>query len=96
VRHVCALAAGLALVASTGCSGAGDKPARVLRLASADPAGIEHEPAVAFFIDRVAKLSKGRLRIAVDERRAPWHEVRVLQDVARGEADLGWAHTHLR
>jgi Bacterial extracellular solute-binding protein, family 7 len=65
----------------------------VLRLASADPAGIEHEPAVAFFIDRVAKLSKGRLRIAVDERRAPWHEVRVLQDVARGEADLGWAHT---
>jgi TRAP-type C4-dicarboxylate transport system substrate-binding protein len=62
-------------------------------LASADPAGIEHDPAVAFFVDRVARLSGGRLRIAVDERHAPWHERTVLLDVARGSADLGWAHT---
>ena len=93
VRHMCALAAALALVAATGCTDARHGPERVLRLASADPAGIEHDPAVAFFVDRVARLSGGRLRIAVDERRAPWHERTVLLDVARGSADLGWAHT---
>jgi TRAP-type C4-dicarboxylate transport system substrate-binding protein len=93
VRHVCALAAAVALVALTGCSGARDRPPRVVRLASADPAGIEHYPAVAFFVDRVAQLSHGRLRIAVDERWAPGRERPLLLDVARGGADLGWAHT---
>ena len=93
MRHMCALAAALALAAATGCTDARDGPERVLRLASADPAGIEHDPAVAFFVDRVARLSGGRLRIAVDERRAPWHERTVLRDVARGSAALGWAHT---
>jgi TRAP-type transport system periplasmic protein len=93
VRHVCALAAALALVALTGCSGSRQGSVRTLRLASADLAGIEHDPAVAFFVDRVAKLSNGRLRIAVDERWAPGHEKQLLLDVARGHADLGWAHT---
>jgi TRAP-type C4-dicarboxylate transport system substrate-binding protein len=76
-----------------GCSHAGSRPERVLRLASADPAGVEHAPAVAFFVDRVAKLSGGRLRIVVDERWAPGHETTLLRDVARGTTDLGWAHT---
>lgn len=93
MRHVCALAAALALVAVTGCSGSGDRSTRTLRLASADPAGIEHDPAVSFFVDRVAKLSNGRLRITVDERWAPGREKQLLLDVARGRADLGWAHT---
>jgi TRAP-type transport system periplasmic protein len=93
VRHVCALAAALALVAMTGCSGSRHAPMRTLRLASAGAAGIEHDPAVAFFVDRVAKLSHGRLRIAVDERWAPDHERQLLLDVARGHADLGWSHT---
>jgi TRAP-type C4-dicarboxylate transport system substrate-binding protein len=93
VRHVCALAAVVALVAVTGCSGARHKPMRTLRLASADLAGIEHDPAVAFFADRVAKLSNRRLRIAVDERWAPGHEKQLLLDVAHGRVDLGWAHT---
>ena len=44
-------------------------------------------------VDRVAKLSRGRLRIAVNERWAPSHERQLLLDVARGEADLGWSHT---
>jgi hypothetical protein len=66
---------------------------RTIRLASADPAGIAHDPAVSFFVDRVAKLSNGRLRIAVDERRAPGHEKQLLLDVAGGWDDLGWAHT---
>ena len=93
MRHVCALAAALALVAVTGCSNAGRGSTRTLRLASADPAGIEHDPAVSFFVERVAKLSRGRLRIAVDERWAPSHERQLLLDVARGDADLGWSHT---
>lgn len=90
---MCALAAALALVAVTGCSNSGRGSTRTLRLASADPAGIEHDPAVSFFVDRVAKLSNGRLRIAVDERWAPSHERQLLLDVARGDADLGWSHT---
>jgi TRAP-type C4-dicarboxylate transport system substrate-binding protein len=93
VRHICALAAALALVAVTGCSNSGRESSRTLRLASADPAGIEHDPAVSFFVDRVAKLSNGRLRIAVDERWAPGREKELLLDVARGDADLGWSHT---
>jgi TRAP-type transport system periplasmic protein len=93
VRHVCALAAALTLVAVAGCSGARDRPGRVVRLASADPAGIEHDPAVSFFVDRVAKLSHGRLKIAVDERWAPGRERPLLLGVARGDAELGWAHT---
>jgi TRAP-type C4-dicarboxylate transport system substrate-binding protein len=93
VRHVCALAAALALVAVTGCSGSRHEPMRTLRLASADLAGVEHDPAIAFFVHRVATLSRGRLRIAVDERWAPGHEKQLLLDVARGHADLGWSHT---
>jgi TRAP-type C4-dicarboxylate transport system substrate-binding protein len=64
-------------------------------MASADPVGIEHDPAVAFFVDRVAQLSGGRLRIALDERwarGATAHEPALLRDVARGRADLGWAY----
>jgi TRAP-type C4-dicarboxylate transport system substrate-binding protein len=93
VRHVCALAAALALVGVTGCSDSRHEPIETLRLASADPAGIEHDSAVAFFVDHVAKLSHGRLRIAVDERWAPGHDKQLLHDVARGQADLGWSHT---
>ncbi len=93
MRHVCALAAALTLVAVAGCSAARDRPGRVVRLASADPAGIEHDPAISFFVDRVAKLSHGRLKIAVDERWAPGRERQLLLGVARGDAELGWAHT---
>lgn len=94
VRHACAWAVALTLVAVTGCSGSRGGPTRTLRLASADSAGIEHDPAVAFFVDRVAALSKGRLRIAADERWAPGHEKQLLLDVARGHADLGWSHAN--
>jgi TRAP-type C4-dicarboxylate transport system substrate-binding protein len=83
----------LALVMGTGCSHAGGQPARVLTLGSADPAGIEHAPAVQFFVDRVAKLSGGRLRIVVDQRWAPDRETALLRGVGRGATDLAWAHT---
>jgi TRAP-type C4-dicarboxylate transport system substrate-binding protein len=69
----------------------------VLRMESPDPAGIEHDPAVEFFVSAVARLSGGRLRIEVENYpRGPdgsVDEAGVLRAVAVGEADLGWAHT---
>jgi TRAP-type C4-dicarboxylate transport system substrate-binding protein len=86
--------AAVAALGLAGCGGGGQH-ARVLHMASADPLGIEHDPAVAFFIDRVAQLSGGRLRIALDEhwaRDATARDPALLRDVAHGRADLGWAH----
>jgi TRAP-type C4-dicarboxylate transport system substrate-binding protein len=64
---------------------------------SPDPAGIEHDPAVAFFVDRVARLSGGRLRIDVDNfprmEDGSADEAGVLQAVSSGDAALGWVHT---
>ena len=86
----------LAVLSLTGC-GAASKPAGlVLAMESPDPAGIDHDPAVAYFVDRVAQLSGGRLRIEVDNVRpldGSVDETAVLRAVARGSADLGWAHT---
>jgi TRAP-type C4-dicarboxylate transport system substrate-binding protein len=90
-----AYAATVVTLALVGCGGGSGQHARVLTMASADPLGIEHDPAVKYFADRVAKLSNGRLRIAVDERwahAATAHEADLLRDVAHGRADLGWAH----
>jgi len=86
----------LAVLSLTGC-GAASKPAGlVLVMESPDPAGIEHDPAVAYFVNRVAQLSGGRLHIEVDNVRpldGSVDETAVLRAVARGSADLGWAHT---
>ena len=93
MRRACVAA--VAALGLAGCGGGGQH-ARVLHMASADPLGVEHEPAVAFFIDRVAQLLGGRLRIALDERwarGATAREAALLRDVAHGRADLGWAHT---
>jgi len=69
----------------------------LLRMESPDPAGIEHDPAVADFVSRVAQLSGGRLRIVVESyprgQDASVDEAGVLRAVAAGDADLGWAHT---
>ena len=91
--------AALALVSLSlaGCGAATRNGAVVLRMYSPDPAGIQHDPAVQFFVERVARLSSGRLRIDVESypRRADGsvNEAGLLRAVARGEADLGWAHT---
>ena len=86
----------LAVLSLSGC-GAASKPAGlVLVMESPDTAGIEHDPAVAYFVNRVAQLSGGRLRIEVDNVRpldGSVDETAVLRAVARGSADLGWAHT---
>jgi len=71
-------------------------PAHVLRLETANPAGVDHDPAMRFFAARVARLSGGRLRIAFDDR---WgrdgdaREASLIRDVADGRAELGIAHT---
>src|SRR5690242_5544979 len=83
------------LAGATGCSHAEPAP-RVLRLATANPAGAQHEPALRVFAARVARLSRGRLQIVFDDR---WgrdgdaHETRLISDLGRGVADLGVAHT---
>lgn len=91
MRWPCAVV--MAALAVAGCGGG--QHVRVLHLASADPLGVEHDPAVAFFIERVARVSGGRVRIVLDERwahGATAHEAELLRDVAHGRADLGWAH----
>jgi TRAP-type C4-dicarboxylate transport system substrate-binding protein len=77
--------------AIAGCSQSRPR-AHVLRLATANRSGIEHDPALGFFAARVAQRSGGRLRIAFDDR---WgrdgnaHEAALIGDVARGRAELG-------
>lgn len=95
MRAGAGFAALLALAALAGCGGSASGTL-VLRMGSADPAGIEHDPAVAFFAGRVARLSRGGLRIALDERwgRDGWaDEASLLRAVARGEDALGSAHS---
>ena len=84
-------------VALAGCGEAARQRSVVLRMYSPDPAGIEHDPAVERFVERVARLSAGRLRIDVESypRRVDGSvdEAGLLRAVEGGEADLGWAHT---
>ena len=68
-----ACAAVVAALGLAGCGRGASQHARVLHMASAGPLGVEHDPAVAFFIDRVAQLSGGlrshRARRALGARR---------------------------
>jgi len=69
----------------------------VLRMESPDPAGIEHDPAVEFYVSQVSRLSGGRLRIEVENyprgHDGSVDEAGLLRAVADGDTDLGWAHT---
>jgi TRAP-type C4-dicarboxylate transport system substrate-binding protein len=82
--------------ALTGCAGGGGSPTRVLRMEIANPAGPAHDPGAAFFAAKVAALSRGRLRIAYDDRwghGAEALETRLIRDLKAGRAELGVAHT---
>ena len=84
-------------VAVAGCGSRTGSGPTVLRLASPDPAGLAHQPAIAAFARDVERLSGGRMRIVADESRSGGgtgnaDEPALLRDVARGRADLGWAH----
>ncbi len=97
MRRAAFVAVALTMLSLSGCGEALRPPAVVLRMESPDPAGIQHDPAVAFFIDRVASLSGGRLRIDFEtypsSEDGAVDEAATLRAVAGGKADLGWAHT---
>jgi hypothetical protein len=90
-----ALALVTVATAAAGC-GHSQPRAHVLRLATANPSGIERDPGLRFFAARVAQLSRGKLRIAFDDR---WgrdgnaHEATLMRDVEHGRADLGVVST---
>lgn len=91
-----------ATVAASACSDAGDAgddkaggagPSVELRLANTG-GEIAQTPAVEYFVERVAELSGGKVRIEVVNRWAqfaPDAEQQVVHDVAAREVDLGWA-----
>lgn len=96
---VAALAAVVALVVG-GCTAAagndksGGSPNRVvLRLANND-GSLDGAPALRHFIFRLSTLSGGRITVEVSSHwKGGNDEPRVIRDVGRGAADLGWAGT---
>ena len=94
--HAAAL---ITVTALTGCFAAGgDKSGgsvspHELVLAN-DDGNLEGVPSVARFVQRVETLSGGNLKVRVESRwRGGDDEPRVIEDVAAGRADLGWAGT---
>ncbi len=98
IARLGAIVSAAALVAGCTAAGAdrsgGTAPPRELVLANNDGEGLVGAPAVALFVDRVEELSGGRLTVRIEDS---WQggndEARVIQDVAAGEADLGWSGT---
>ena len=89
----------LATTTVAGCSAATDRsggPAAeptTLVMASNDGSDVAGAPGVQRFVELVAELSDGRVHV---EASADWRqqgEGQVLEDVAAGEADLGWTGT---
>jgi TRAP-type C4-dicarboxylate transport system substrate-binding protein len=97
MRRAAFVAVALAILSLTGCGEAPAPSAVVLHMDSPDPAGVQHDPAVEFFISRVASLSDGRLRIDLENPASSQDgsvdEAAILRAVAGGKADLGWVHT---
>ena len=99
-RAIAAQAAALiTLIALAGCFAAGgDKSGgssspHELVLANND-GNLAGVPSVARFVERAEALSGGKLTVRVESRwRGGEDEPRVIEDVAAGRADLGWAGT---
>src|SRR5215510_10179662 len=99
-RAIAAQAAALiTLIALAGCFAAGgDKSGgssspHELVLANSD-GNLDGVPSVARFVQRAEALSGGKLTVRVESRwRGGEDEPRVIEDVAAGRADLGWAGT---
>ena len=93
----------LALVIA-GCTGpanpdkaGGTEEPVVLRMANGY-SNLDYEPAVAYFVERVAELSEGNLRIEVANEwagDAVDFEQQIIGDVASGNVDLGWVGTRV-
>jgi TRAP-type C4-dicarboxylate transport system substrate-binding protein len=72
----------------------GDSDPVVLTMADATSGG---HPAVQYFIDQVAELSDGSLRIDVTHEWGSFahdYAAQIVRDTAAGEADLAWVWTH--
>jgi TRAP-type C4-dicarboxylate transport system substrate-binding protein len=78
-------------------AGGGGEPI-VLRLSNGY-SSLDYEPAVAYFVDRVEKLSGGALRIGVVHERGrnsePGFEQDIVRDVQEGKVDLAWIGTRV-
>jgi TRAP-type C4-dicarboxylate transport system substrate-binding protein len=93
----------VAVVALSACGGPGpgdDKagggapPGPVLLRMASNPSSLTNTPAVADFVQRVADLSRGAIRIAVINQWGSFAvdaEVQEVHAVSSGDMDLGWA-----
>jgi TRAP-type C4-dicarboxylate transport system substrate-binding protein len=72
--------------------------ARVVLQMANGYADLSYEPTVAYFVRRVAELSRGALRVQVVSEwgnSSPGFEQRIVRDLAGGKADLGWVGTRI-
>jgi TRAP-type C4-dicarboxylate transport system substrate-binding protein len=93
---VLALMAGCTGPANTDKAGGEEEPV-VLRMANGY-GNLDYEPALAYFVERVAELSDGAFRIEVVDEwggSANDFEQQIIRDVATGEVDVGWVGTRV-
>ena len=92
------VATALVATMAAGCAGEVDKSGgepgvTTVVLASFEGDLIDDDPALARFVQLVGERSGGRLRVEVPSKWFGMEEQRVLEDVAAGEATLGWTGT---
>jgi TRAP-type C4-dicarboxylate transport system substrate-binding protein len=90
--------------AVAGCGGTHHSGVTVLRMGSGVPGLVVRDPAAGYFVRRVAELSGGHLRVAVQlepdpntpptARDFPVSERRLVREVRDGRDDLAWVPTH--
>jgi TRAP-type transport system periplasmic protein len=98
-----ALTIAAAVLLASGCGSASRRSTVTLRLATNEPEGIQHLPALERFVARVGALSHGALRIRVDLELLkrppqggggyPIGQRDLLTEVRGGLADLAWVDT---
>jgi len=100
-RTAFALGAALVLVL-TGCTDAGTgsktggKAEPVVLTLADGYSNPDYEPAVRYFVQRVAQLSGGQVAVKDEQGWGdlkPGYEQQIIADVAAGKADLGWVGT---
>ncbi len=101
--RIAAVATALAALALTGCQATAEsEPVEttrpiVLTMAHIDASG-RHDPAATWFVDRVAKLSEGRITVRLEPSCCggePDVEAQLVDEVAAGSFDLGWVGTRV-
>lgn len=95
---VASVSATTLLVAGCTSAAGGDKsggsPSPTVLMVANNDGTLDGVPGLVHFADRVAELSDGDLTIRVESRwKGGDDELKVIEDVAAGNADLGWAGT---